>query len=136
MNKIIILIIVIVVVGGGFMLFSQPKESTLIPFLDGPIVYTNTGYTPKEIRIAKGDTVVFQNESSRDMWPATAIHPTHTIYPGSSIQKCRTSEAESIFDACGGVKPGQSWSFQFNEAGFWGFHDHLQTRYTGKITVE
>jgi len=105
-------------------------------FQEVKVTYTDSGYSPREVRVAAGGKVTFVNESSREMWPATAIHPTHTIYPGSDIQKCGTAQAANMFDACKPISPGAEWSFQFQEVGNWGFHDHLQTSFTGKIRVE
>jgi len=97
--------------------------------------FTGTGYEPANVEISVGDTITFRNDSAGEMWPASAMHPTHTVYPGSSIGKCGTEEAESIFDACGAVAPGESWSFTFNEVGEWGYHDHLRVSAFGRITV-
>ena len=106
----------------------QPTVSSNI------VTYTDSGYSPKEITISKGDTVVFKNESSGTLWPASAVHPTHTVYPGSSIQKCGGSDI--MFDACRGLDTGEEWSFTFNEAGSWGYHNHRRAFNTGKIIVE
>jgi len=106
----------------------QPTVSSNI------VTYTDSGYSPKEMTISKGDTVVFKNESSRTSWPASAVHPTHTVYPGSSIQKCGGSDI--IFDACRDLETGEEWSFTFNEAGSWGYHNHRRAFNTGKIIVE
>jgi len=100
------------------------------------ITYTNQGFSPASINIKKGDTVVWKNESLKDMWPASAMHPTHTIYPGSGITKCNTAEQPAIFDACAPVSPGSSWSFKFLQLGSWKFHDHLSTTNFGTVNVE
>lgn len=103
------------------------------------ITYADSGYSPKEITIKKGDTVVFKNESSRTLWPASAVHPAHTAYPGSSIQKCFDGDTEndsSIFDACRDLGAGEEWSFTFNEVGSWGYHNHRRFSDTGKVIVE
>lgn len=100
------------------------------------ITYTDGGYTPATLTVSVGDTVTFKNASSRQTWPASAKHPTHTVYPGSNIQKCGTQEAESIFDACQGIAEGEEWSFTFNQAGTWKYHDHLNPTRTGTIVVE
>jgi len=78
---------------------------------------------------------MFKNESANPTWPASAMHPTHTVYPGSDIQKCGTPEAGKIFDACRGLNTGETWSFQFNEVGKWNFHDHLNAGKFGSIIV-
>lgn len=98
------------------------------------ITYTDSGYSPSPITIKAGDTVTWRNQSSRTMWTASAIHPTHKVYPGSDIQKCGSGEV--IFDACQGIAPGAEWSFTFTNAGTWGYHNHLQASHTGKVIVE
>jgi plastocyanin len=104
----------------------------------GIVVYTDNGYSPSEITIKKGETVVFRNESSRVMWPATDIHPSHTLYPGSDIQKCfdGQSDISVLFDACGEIQPEEEWSFTFEESGTWKYHDHKRSSDTGTVTVE
>jgi len=146
-NTYIIIGGVIIIVLGGFLFLqsgntpeqSVPEASTPSPLENGEsitVTYTNSGYVPKEVTISQGTRVIFQNQSNLFMWTATAIHPTHTIYPGSSILKCGAQEQPMIFDACGSVAPGESWSFAFQEVGSWRYHDHLNISKTGKITVQ
>ncbi|GBD34517.1 hypothetical protein HRbin35_00242 [bacterium HR35] len=97
---------------------------------------TNNGFEPKEIEITKGTKVTWVNESSNPSWPASAVHPTHRVYPGSGIEKCGTPEQANIFDACRGLNPGEKWSFVFNEVGEWYYHDHLNPSFKGEIVVK
>ena len=97
---------------------------------------TANGFSPRELTISVGDSVAWVNKDAEEHWPASAMHPTHTVYPGSNIEKCGTSEETEIFDACGGILPGESWTFVFNEAGSWGYHDHIINGLFGKIIVE
>lgn len=87
-------------------------------------------YSPRELTIKKGDTVVWTNKSDRRIWPASASHPTHRVYPakGGCIG--------SAFDACKGLNNGDSFRFTFNEAGTWKYHDHLHSSVTGAIVVQ
>jgi plastocyanin len=96
----------------------------------------SNGFSPSTLVISKGDIVTFVNKDSMPHWPASALHSTHSIYPGSGIEKCGTSEQDTIFDACKGISPGKSWSFAFYETGTWSYHDHLDARLVGTITVE
>ncbi|MDP3734260.1 MAG: hypothetical protein Q8R37_03445 [Nanoarchaeota archaeon] len=96
----------------------------------------NDGFQPQSVTITVGDTVSFVNKNTVSHWPASAVHPTHTAYPGSDITKCSTSEKEMIFDACAPLKAEDSWSFIFTEKGSWKYHDHLNPRFTGTIIVE
>lgn len=97
---------------------------------ENAVIYTDSGYSPTALKIKKGETAVFKNQSSRAMWPASATHPTHRVYPttGGCIG--------SVFDACAGVQPGETWSFKFDISGIWKYHDHLNPDATGAITVE
>lgn len=150
-NTYIIIAVVVLVVLGGFLFLqsgntpkqaasevpiSTPSENEEGQVASVTVTYTDTGYSPREVTILQGGTVIFQNESNRLMWPATAIHPTHTIYPNSDIQKCKTAQQPQMFDACEGIAQGASWSFSFTEVGSWGYHDHLEVSNTGKIIVE
>ncbi|MBI4085459.1 MAG: hypothetical protein HY432_03080 [Candidatus Liptonbacteria bacterium] len=115
---------------------TQSQTSTATPASTEQIItYTDSGFSPKEMTVKKGTKVTYKNDSSAAMWPASAMHPTHTVYPGSNIQKCGTSEESMIFDACQGIQPGGSWSFTFNEVGSWGYHDHLKSTNFGKVIV-
>ena len=140
MNKVIVTIIIIaVVVAGGYFLFSGTYQETSMPAddqsvsqspTDRVIIYTDAGYSPSPLEINIGDTVVFKNESSLAMWPASAMHPTHKDYPTTG--GC----LGSTFDACKGVQPGDSWSFKFDIAGNWKYHDHLNPKNFGAIIVK
>ena len=99
------------------------------------IEITSSGFNPSPININAGDKVVFLNKDTTSHWPASAMHPTHTVYPGSDINKCGTSEQNNIFDACKGLKQGESFSFTFSQKGSWNYHDHLSPKLFGKVIV-
>ena len=94
------------------------------------VTYTDEGFSPATLQIKKSDTVIFKNKSSRSMWPASAMHPTHMVYPTTG--GC----LGSTFDACKGVQPDNIWSFKFEVLGSWKYHDHLTPKDRGTITVE
>ena len=85
------------------------------------ITYDGKAYTPAILSIKNGDVVVFKNNSEEDFWPASAQHPNHLEYPE--------------FDPKKPVAAGQTWQFKFTQSGAWGFHDHLNPKAFGKITV-
>lgn len=165
MNKgVLITVIVIVLVVLGFVIFGilnkpvKPDNTDIVSF-DGSIgldeggfgvgdnsivqelpkvhtiEITSSGFSSNNLEINQGDTVTFINQGSSSSWPASAIHPTHKVYPDSDINKCGTTEEINIFDACGGLGQGESYSFIFNEVGTWGYHDHLKVSNTGIIIV-
>jgi plastocyanin len=116
---------------------SQPSPEAPVPAVkENVVVYTNSGYSPSTLTVKKGETVTFKNQSSRSMWPASAMHPTHRVYSGTSLDEHCPDTAGTAFDACKGFLPGQSWSFIFNKTGTWKYHDHLNPGATGTIVVE
>lgn len=108
------------------------EESTLPTEPAVTIAFTDEGFVPREVFIKRGDIVRFTNESKTlESWPASAVHPTHSIYPEKTKGDC----LGSAFDACRGLKPGESWDFRFTEVGEWRFHDHIHASKTGVVTV-
>lgn len=98
---------------------------------------TSTGFSPLTAKIKAGEKISFVNkDSSKTHWPASAVHPTHTIYPGSGITKCGTADASAIFDACKGLALNEEWTFTFTQKGSWNYHDHLNPSLTGTVVVE
>jgi plastocyanin len=100
------------------------------------ITYTDAGFSPTRVEINKGDTVTFVNESPRDMWVASARHPSHTVYPGTDVTKCGKVGADKMFDACKGVEPEGEWSYTFTNTGEWNYHDHLNASKFGTVVVK
>lgn len=85
-------------------------------------VYDGEQFNPSKMTIQKGQAVTFVNDGSESFWPASNIHPTHMIYPE--------------FDAGKPLPVGSNWSFIFQKSGTWRFHDHMNPRAAGSITVE
>lgn len=86
------------------------------------IILAEDGFAPAEITIRRGDTVTFRTTLGKPFWPASDFHPTHGIYPA--------------FDPERPIPPEESWSFTFDKAGSWRYHDHLSPQYHGVIHVE
>jgi len=82
---------------------------------------TEDGFSPQDLTIDKGDTVVFTTKRDQPFWPASNLHPTHGIYPQ--------------FDPKQPIEPAESWSFKFDKVGSWKYHDHLAPLYRGVIKV-
>ena len=111
--------------------------SAHVGYEDVTVVHmANDGFSPKEVNIKQGETVIFENIGKNPHWPASNIHPTHAIYPESGIDKCAKEEEKKIFDACKGILTGVSYSFKFEYPGVWRYHDHLHPVLSGKIVVE
>ncbi len=141
-------LILIIIVLGGYFLLKNPKaqaptietpaiststgdtDNSVPPVNQNVITYTNTGYSPSTLTVQVGTTITFKSESSIAMWVASASHPTHKVYPTTG--GC----LGSTFDACKGIQPGDSWSFKFDIAGNWKYHDHLKPSSFGTIIVK
>lgn len=152
MNKtVIIILITILVLIGGFLLFkvnvqapvennsqqnNELKQSNETSTNNYDIIYTNSGYSPKTLTIKLGDTVTWKNESSHGMWTSSAIHPTHIIYSGTSLDEHCPDTQNNSFDECQSDKSGTSWSFTFDKKGIWKYHNHVLASDFGTIIVE
>jgi len=143
-------ILMVVGLGGLFLLWRslqvpvytplapQPSGQSVVgnaaddsdPF-DITITYTNDGYSPRDITIAQGTRVRFLNAASETTWPASGVHPTHTLYPEKESTDCLGSS----FDSCRGLKPEEFYDFTFYYPGRWPFHDHEHAFHSGSITV-
>lgn len=138
MKKIIILLgILIIIVVGGWYIFtrtaSAPTVSLLINTpLSATINYTASGFTPATVIIKQGGTVSFASVDGSPMWVASAVHPTHLVYDGTSRTEHCPNPTDTAFDQCSN---GTSYSFTFLKAGVWKYHNHMSAGDGGVITV-
>ena len=84
--------------------------------------YTNDGFVPTQLDIQVGTMVQFVNESDTDMWVASNVHPTHDILP--------------TFDQFGTTEKGGVYTYVFDKAGDWEYHDHINAALEGVIRVQ
>ncbi len=104
---------------------TEPKTVT--------VDYTSAGFAPAAITIKKGDTVTFTNSSGASMWVASAVHPTHEVYNGTTrAEHCTPGVASASFDQC---ENGATYSFKFDKAGTWGYHNHSRAAHFGQVIV-
>jgi plastocyanin len=97
------------------------------------VTYDGTSFSPKDITIKVGDTVTWTNTSSGNMWVASAVHPTHSVYSGTTLNEhCAGGPSSIAFDQCEG---GSSYTFTFTKAGTHRYHDHISASKTGSVTV-
>jgi plastocyanin len=99
-----------------------PAFTAVDSFFDVFVVIDDRGqFSPSAVKVSKGGKVTWINKSSVAVWPASAFHPTHTLYPG--------------FDALRGLKTGETYSFVFEKVGSWKYHNHLNSGVTGVVEV-
>ncbi|MBI1974812.1 MAG: Ig-like domain-containing protein [Parcubacteria group bacterium] len=82
----------------------------------------STGFSPEEVTLKVGMTVLFKNEDSASHWPAAGPHPTHTLCLG--------------FDSNRALSQGETYQYTFTEAKTCPYHDHVSPGLTGKVIVE
>lgn len=132
MNKLLLipLIASIIFVSGCAQYGEQTSSAQPTQTSGNTVEITSAGFSPNTLTINAGETVIFVNKDLIPHWPASAIHPTHTVYPepGGCIG--------SRFDACHGLSGGEIFSFTFNQKGTWRYHDHLDPSLTGTIVVQ
>lgn len=153
-NSIGIVIVLAVVIAGGWYLLpagapeAEPATNQM-PVVGGTapemtveenapgstVVYTDQGFSPENVTISKGQTVTWVNQSSKDMWVASAAHPTHMVYDGTSLSQHCQDAASAPFDACSAAAPGGSFSFTFDKEGVWKYHDHVNAAQKGSVSV-
>jgi plastocyanin len=131
MKKELLILVIVALLGALFIgyqyffLNSTPALETkpVAEVPEGAVVVTlsKDGFSPDEISIQVGDTVAFRSTAGEPFWPASNLHPSHTIYPEFDPQKP--------------IQPDAVWSFTFTKAGEWKYHDHLAPYFTGVITV-
>lgn len=143
------IVFILIIIGLGWYVFTTPKTDGVTqatPAIGGTVpemvvadsvtvTYSDSGYSPQAITVAEGETVTWVNESSKKMWVASAMHPTHTMYDGTSLKEHCASDATDSFDACQEVNQGETYSFTFEKAGEWKYHDHIDASKYGSVTV-
>jgi len=108
-----------------------PASSPAAIPLNVTVHFLDSGFTPREVTVRAGGTVVFENTSLMlSVQPASNPHPVHNGYP----QKGGCSG--NAFDACQAIPRGGSWSFRFDMKGVWSYHDHLHPNFGGTIVVQ
>lgn len=90
-------------------------------FMSVSVKLTSSGFVPIYTTILKGQSVTFSSDINKTFWPASDPHPNHTNF--------------SAFDPKKGIAHGEIWKFKFDNSGTFQYHDHLDPRFRGVITV-
>ncbi len=118
------LISIVVLILFVFSLFYFYKIRNFYPGVKlAPVIVelNEDGFTPNEITILRGQSVTWKTTRGKQFWPASNLHPSHTLYPE--------------FDPLNPVPADQTWTFRFDKIGSWIYHDHLSPYYKGKVNV-
>lgn len=109
----------------GFMMMNQqePQEKVVVAENNESVVeLTDSGFSPTEVTVKKGQKVKFINKTTGKMSVASDPHPDHTIYP--EFDQYKTSQRGMV-----------EFEFTFDKVGEWGYHNHLNSSQIGKIIV-
>lgn len=122
-QKILIAVVSLAIIAVAYFYFAATTALLGTRGYSGKAVIqmTSDRFLPPEIKIKRNTIVRFVNTDSLWHWPASNLHPSHTLYPE--------------FDPRKAVGPKEEWSFKFEKVGEWKFHDHLAPYSTGKVIV-
>jgi plastocyanin len=95
--------------------------------------YTSNGFEPSTIRINQGESVTWINDGGPAMWVASDIHPSHRSYDGTSVREHCSNGQSDTFDQC---STGRRYTFTFDRAGTWGYHNHQNAGHSGTVVVQ
>ena len=97
------------------------------------VTYNGSTFEPALVTIRAGGTVTFTSTAG-PMWVASAPHPAHTAYDGTSREThCAAGyTGPTPFDQC---SAGTSYTVTLNKVGTWGYHDHINAAAHGQVTV-
>lgn len=100
------------------------------------VVYTDQGFSPNSVTVPVGATVTFVNQTGENMWVASAPHPTHQAYDGTTVSEhCAASyhyRGPAPFDQCASAN---GLRFTFLKVGEWKYHNHADATDFGAIIV-
>ena len=101
--------------------------------VNAAVTYSASGFSPSTVTIKAGGTVTWSAQGGALIWIASAPHPTHTAYSGTTLDEHCDTMSNDSFAQC---KNGSSYSFTFDKAGTWRYHNHSQTSHFGSVIVE
>lgn len=160
-NAIIIIVLGLLIIGGGAWYFSSrsadsgmalqetmPTEEQAegtVPSTDEvpvpvaqtvTVTYDGKTFSPASVTVRQGDTVTFVDSSTKPMWVASAMHPSHEVYDGTSrTAHCAAGYSGApSFDQC--KSSTESYSFTFTKTGTWKYHDHINASAVGQVVVQ
>lgn len=96
----------------------EAKTTSVLQSEVATIMITDKGFEPAEIKISKGEKVVWVNTGIGPHWPA--------VISGQDL---------TDFNAMQGLSQGESYSFVFDQVGIWKYKDQLNPGLVGVVEV-
>lgn len=154
-------LVAVIILGGGYLLWQNntaaPSQAEITPSSEtvntngssgtnvgvdvnvgtnapmaATVTYDGKSFSPSMVTIKKGGTVTWVNNNGKDMWVASAQHPSHTAYSGTSRTEHCPDTSGTAFDQCAG---DGNYSFKFDKVGTWAYHNHSAPTKFGKVIV-
>lgn len=120
------------VAGDDSAVFGASSEESAAP-MTAAVTYSASGFSPSIVTVKTGGSVTWTDQGTGKMWVATAQHPTHTTYDGTTLQEHCNAGTSDTFDQC---KNNGTYSFTFDKAGTWRYHNHSGASHFGTVIVE
>src|SRR3990167_9203248 len=99
---------------------TSDSEESAAP-MAASVTYSAGGFSPSTVTVKIGGTVTWSSTGGGQMWVASAQHPTHTAYSGTTLQEHCDDAVDTSLDQC---ETGTTYSFTFDKAGTWRYHNH------------
>jgi plastocyanin len=93
---------------------------------DEIIDITTVGFSPQEVDIKAGQSVLWTNRDKAKHWVVVA---SSTPYPDKGA-------CGSAFNSCIGLKLGENFRLTFKTPGRWNYYDKLNPKFTGVVVVD
>jgi len=93
---------------------------------DEVIDITTIGFSPTEIDIKAGQSIIWTNRDKAQHW---IIVDSSTPYPDKGT-------CGSAFNSCRGLKLGENFRLTFKTVGTWNYYDKLNPKFTGAVVVK
>lgn len=88
---------------------------------DVTMKYTDSGFQPNSLTMKSGQTIAFENDSSRELQVDSDPHPVHTNNAELNV---------------GSVPIGSTQTVTLTTKGTWGIHNHLDPSDTATVVVQ
>jgi len=115
---------------------TAPTDTAAVPAVPASagttVTYTANGFSPQTVTIKKGESVTFVDQGTGKMWVASAMHPDHTAYSGTTRSEHCPDTIGTAFDQC---STGSTYTFKFDKTGTWKYHNHVMTNSFGSVVV-
>lgn len=119
-----IIILILVLVGVTWLMNrpGKPQSPNITPAVTAVVSYGEGGFMPETLKVKAGTTVVWKSDGAEQMRIVSNPHPEHTDLKG--------------LDSKTTVSKGATYTYKFDKAGTFRYHNELEPEQNGTIIVE